>query len=220
MLAKSILSTEIQTLSPDDTGLTALSLMDDYKLSHLPLVCNNEFLGLISEGDVMQFADIDDTINNQHVVANRIFINESQHILDVFRLVAANKLTLIAVINDKNQYIGSITLQQLMLSFSAIDPIKDSGGIIVLQINLRDYNLVEIAGIVESNDTKIMGLYTHSEEDSMKLEVTVKMNSLDISAVINTFNRYNYTIKASFGQNDLDDLLRDRYEALMTYLSV
>lgn len=107
-----------------------------------------------------------------------------------------------------------------MQSFATIDPIKNAGGIIVLQINLRDYNLVEIAGIAEANDAKIMGLYTYSSDDSMKLEVTLKMNSLDISAILLTFSRYNYLIKASFGQSDLDNLLRDRYEALMSYLNI
>jgi hypothetical protein len=107
-----------------------------------------------------------------------------------------------------------------MQSFATIDPIKNAGGIIVLQINLRDFDLVEIAGIIESNDAKIMGLYTYSSEDSMKLEVTLKLNILDISTVLMTFNRYNYLIKASFGQTDLDNLLRDRYDALMSYLNV
>lgn len=203
-----------------DNGLTALTQMDEYKVSHLPIVSDAGFVGLLSESDVMQLQDTEIPFENLQTIFNQVFVEEERHILDVFRTVAAHNLSLLPVVNSKNQYVGCITVTQLMHSFATIDPIKNAGGIIVLQLNLRDYDLVEIAGIIESNDAKIMGLYTYSSSDSMKLEVTLKLNILDISAVLMTFNRYNYLIKASFGQSDLDNLLRDRYDALMSYLNV
>jgi CBS domain-containing protein len=220
MLAKTILTNELTPLRMSDTGLTALSQMDEYKVSHLPIVSDVGFIGLLSESDVMLLQNTETAFESLQIVFSQVFVGEEQHILDVFRLVAAHNLSLIPVVNVKNQYLGCITLPQLMQSFATIDPIKNAGGIIVLQINLRDFDLVEIAGIIESNDAKIMGLYTYSSEDSMKLEVTLKLNILDISTVLMTFNRYNYLIKASFGQTDLDNLLRDRYDALMSYLNV
>jgi acetoin utilization protein AcuB len=220
MLAKTILTTEITPLRMSDTGLTALSQMDEYKVNHLPVVTDAGLVGLLSESDIMQLQDTEEAFEKLQLAFSQVFVEEERHILDVFRIVAAHNLSLLPVVNAKNQYVGCITLQKLMQSFATIDPIKNAGGIIVLQINLRDYNLVEIAGIAEANDAKIMGLYTYSSEDSMKLEVTLKMNSLDISAILLTFSRYNYLIKASFGQSDLDNLLRDRYEALMSYLNI
>jgi CBS domain-containing protein len=220
MLAKTILTTEITPLRMSDTGLTALSQMDEYKVNHLPVVTDAGLVGLLSESDIMQLQDTEEAFEKLQLAFSQVFVEEERHILDVFRIVAAHNLSLLPVVNAKNQYVGCITLQKLMQSFATIDPIKNAGGIIVLQINLRDYNLVEIAGIAEANDAKIMGLYTYSSDDSMKLEVTLKMNSLDISAILLTFSRYNYLIKASFGQSDLDNLLRDRYEALMSYLNI
>lgn len=220
MLAKTILTKEIAPLLVSHTGLTALAQMDEYKVSHLPVVSDAGFIGLLSEGDVMQLQDTEVAFEKLQIAFSQVFVGEDQHILDVFRLVAAHNLSLMPVVNAKNQYVGCITVSKLMHCFATIDPIKNAGGIIVLELNLRDYDLVEIAGIIESNDAKIMGLYTFSSEDSMKLEVTIKLNVLDISTVLMTFNRYNYLIKASFGQADLDNLLRDRYDALMSYLNV
>ena len=57
--------------------------------------------------------------------------------------------------------------------------------------------------------------------DSTLIEVTLKLNRINIEAVIQTFNRFHYEIKAYYGENANDeDLLRDRYDSLMTYLNI
>ena len=49
----------------------------------------------------------------------------------------------------------------------------------------------------------------------------LKSTRTDLSSVLQTFNRYNYTIKASYMDNDsLSDMLDDRYEMFMRYLNV
>jgi hypothetical protein len=74
---------------------------------------------------------------------------------------------------------------------------------------------------VESNDTKILGLNLKSVHGSNKLEITLKLNRINIEGVIQSFGRFNYEIKAYFGENRKDDdLLLDRYDSLMAYLKV
>jgi hypothetical protein len=80
--------------------------------------------------------------------------------------------------------------------------------------------LSEIARIVESNDAKILSSYISSHIDSTKLEVTIKINRTDLSAIIQTFNRYNYTIKASFHQSEYVDDLKDRFDSFMSFLNI
>jgi len=52
------------------------------------------------------------------------------------------------------------------------------------------------------------------------LEVTIKINRTDLSAIIQTFNRYNYTIKASFHQSEYVDDLKDRFDSFMSFLNI
>ncbi len=83
-----------------------------------------------------------------------------------------------------------------------------------------DYSLSEIARIIESNDAKILSLFVHSWPESTKIEVTLKINRVELGAILQTFNRFNYNIKAIFSeQDDLDDL-RERYDSLMNYLNI
>ena len=94
------------------------------------------------------------------------------------------------------------------------------GGIVILEMSENDYSLSEITKIVESNDAKILNLCVTSHKDSTLMDVTFKLNVMDIVPVIQTFQRYNYKVKATFGQRDDLDELRDHYDALMNYLNI
>jgi len=142
-------------------------------------------------------------------------------VYDVLLVISDQKLTLLPVLNTKNQYMGVISLTDLVQKLSVITSMKNPGGIIILEVNQKDYLLTEIAGIVESNDAKILSLYVTSHPDSTKLEITIKVNSVDIGALLQTFSRYNYLVKASWSKEDsFSDGLQDRFDSLMNYLNV
>jgi len=124
------------------------------------------------------------------------------------------------VIDENDHYIGSILLTELVVNLSEITGINNPGGIIVLEMNIHDYSLSEIAQIVESNNNKIINSFVNTFNDSTRIEVTIKLNSVEIDAVIQTFIRYDYQIKASFTETDLNDNLSDRYNSLMNYLNI
>jgi hypothetical protein len=78
----------------------------------------------------------------------------------------------------------------------------------------------QIAQIVESNNAKILSSYIMSPTDSTKLEVTLKINQIELGRIIRTFERYDYIIKASYQKSDVDDDIQNRYESLMNFLKL
>jgi len=99
--------------------------------------------------------------------------------------------------------------------------VKTPGGVIVLELNVHDYSLAHIARIVEDNDAKILSCQVTSIPDSMKIEVSLKINRTDVTSIIQSFLRYDYTIKALYqSDNRNEDILRNHYEQLMMYLNV
>ena len=95
------------------------------------------------------------------------------------------------------------------------------GAVIVLEMNAHDYSLAQIARIVEDNDAKILSSHVTSLANSFKIEVTLKINQTDMSSIIRSFMRFDYTIKASFqGKNRYEDVLRENYDQFMLYLNV
>lgn len=220
MIAKQLISESIIPLKSSDTGSTALSMMDDYRVSHLPIVNNVDYLGLISNVDIYNLNNFDEPLGTLALSLPKPYVIEYDHFYEVVKLISYSKLTLVPVLDNNNKYLGSITLNILVKNFSKIAAINNPGGIIVLDINNNDYSLTEIAQIVESNSAKVLSLYVTSHPDSTKIEVTLKINKIDILPVLQTFNRYNYIVKASYSEKeDLDDL-RERFESLMNYLNV
>lgn len=221
MLAKDLLSDVVPALRTSDTGLKALSYMDIFRISHLPIVNNTEFLGLISDKDIYDLNMAEEPIGNHTLSLTRPFVYIHQHIYEVLETAAKLDLSLTPVLDTSNNYLGVITQSDLLKYFSELMAVKQPGAILVLELNINDYSLSQIAQIIEGNDAKILSLYISTPSDSTKMEVTIKINRADLTSIIQTFNRYNYDIKASFMDTELiSDMIDDRYEMFMRYLSV
>lgn len=221
MLAKDLISDVIPSLRTSDSGQKALYWMDIFRISHLPIVNNVDFLGLISDKDIYDHNMAEEPIGNHKLSLFSPYVNYSQHIYEVLELCSELQLSVIPVLDDENKYLGAITLSDLVYYFADVSALKQPGGIIVLELNAIDYSLSEIAQIVEGNDAKILSLYITSPAESTKMEVTIKVNRKDLTSILQTFMRYNYIIKASFmDENDLNSLYENRYDSFIKYLSI
>lgn len=220
MLAKDIISGSFLPLKKTDTGTNALLWMDEYKVIHLPVADNGEYLGILSESDIYSLQDPDDVVGKLTSSLKNISAFEDQHIYEVISLMSSYKLSLLPVVNEKNQFHGVITLSDLVRHFVQLTGAENPGGIIVLEVNEKDYLLTEIAGIVESNNAKIISLYLATHSDATQMEVTLKINTMDMEPILQTFNRYNYQILASFSEEDAHGDLKSRYDSLMRYLNI
>ncbi|HTX88984.1 MAG TPA: CBS domain-containing protein [Bacteroidales bacterium] len=220
MLAKQLISDSLMPLRTSDTGADALIFMDEYRVSHLPIVNNQEFLGLISDSDVYNRNNFDEPVGDHQLSLSQAYVFESQHIYDVIRTFASLKLTVLPVLDEKKNYLGCITLGKLVQAMAEMAALNNPGGIIVLEINEKDYVLTEIARIVESNDAKILSLYITSYSDSTKMDVTLKVNRIDVGAILQTFSRFNYIIKASFTEDTYFENIKERFDSLMNYLNI
>ena len=220
MVAKDLISDVIPPLKTSDSGSKALNWMNEFHVTHLPIVNEKQFLGLVSEEDILDLNDPDQPLGNHELSLFRPYIYEHQHIFEVIKLTAELKLSLVPVIDKDENFVGIISLENLVGYLAKVSAIKDPGGIIVLELNIKDYSLSEIARIVESNDTRIISLYLNTKPDSTKIEITLKINATDLKHIIATFERFDYHIKASYRETEhLDDLM-ENYEGLMRYLNI
>lgn len=220
MLAKELISDTILPLKTSDTGMIALNFMEEFRVSHLPIVNDNDFLGLISEADIYERGDYEEAIGNHTLGLYKPYVYSDQHVYDVIQQVHELKLSLIPVLDHQNHYLGSITLKCLVNYFARLTAVENPGGIIVLEMGVRDYSLSEISRLIETNGSTIMSLYVYPIPDSTRMEVTLKINRMDIGPIIQTLNRYNYNVKATFFEGDSGEALKDRYDALMKFINI
>lgn len=219
MIAKKLISDSLIPLRTSDTGDEALGMMNDFYVRHLPIVNNKQLLGVLSEDDILNY-DAKEAVGSYSLSLTRPYAKDSDHLYEVMRLLAQYKLTIIPVVDHESNYIGLITQEDLLRYFSNTGSFAEAGSIIVLEISKRDYALSEISRIVESENAAILSTFITSDPNSLKLEVTLKINKQNVQAIIATFERFNYQVKATFNESDYIDSLKDRYDALMAYLNV
>ncbi len=220
MRAEELISEIIPPLKYSETGEKALNWMNEFRVSHLPVVKGNQLIGLLAENDVYDMPDPTLRLDECFLSLPKTFIYSNRHAYEVMKLIADSKITVVPILDENNEYIGCTDLLFLMSQITAVVSIKEPGGILVLMMNKHDYSLTEIARIVEENNAKILSSYITSAIDSTEIEVTIKINTTDLDRIIHTFNRYDYIIKASFAKGNFQDDLKRRYGELMNYLNM
>ncbi len=220
MLVGDLITDEIPPLKITDTVELALDWMEQFKVSHLVVVNNRELIGVVSEADLMDYEHPDEQINVSKLHLMRPVIHHYQHTYDLIKLMNSLNLTLIPVIDDKELYKGCITLKGIVQNMSNMISVQNPGGVIVLELNQNDYSVTQIGSIVEGNNAKILSLHISSTAESTKLEVTIKVNREDLSAIVQTFNRYNYSVKAAFQDSSFEKGMNDRLDEFMHFLNI
>jgi CBS domain-containing protein len=193
--------------------------MDEFKVSHMPVVDDGQFKGMISESDIMDANAPGSTIAEVDADLERAFVGANQHIYYVIRKLAATDLSCIAVLDDDEKYVGCITLSDMVVKFEDLAVINQPGGILVIRLKNMDYSLARIAHIVESNDVKILSSYIFNRKDTGVIDLTLKVNREDLSPVIQSLERNDYEVVASFYEATQSDDLKGRYDELMRYIN-
>jgi len=220
MLAEELIVDNIPPLSKNDTGETALRWMDEFKIMHLSVVENKNFLGTISESDVLGMTDLSEKIGSYMELLNPAFVTQRQHIFEVVKVVNDRKLSIIPVLDANEKYAGSITIAQVMEIIADMPVANNPGGVIVLELNYNDYSLEAIARIIEENNTKILGTFITSHPDSTKMKLTIKVNTVDIRAIVSSLQRHEYSITYFEDSGDFNDDLKDRFDSFMNFLNL
>ncbi len=211
---------DLNTVSPGDTVETVLLWMEESKLSQLPLVDEKgELQGLVFEEDLLA-ADPDLKIADLKVMRPVAYVKSSQHYYDVIKLLAETGLSMVPVITEEKEYLGAISLKEVIRALGGTATMSEPGAVIVLEVRQRDYSLLQIANIVEGNDCKILSSYITSYKESEFMDVTLKLNNSNIDGVLQTFSRYSYVVKESFQESNYQDVLRRRYDELMNYINM
>lgn len=220
MIARNIISQSIPPLKQTDTGQKALSWMSEFFLQQLPVVDGTKFLGIITEYDILDQKDPEAAIEDMPLKLTDIKIAETDHIYEAIKAMQKSKLSIMPVVDAQDKYLGIITQESLINFFASASALQEPGGIVVLEVNQNDYVLTEIAQIVEANDASILNLYVNQVPNSSGLEITLKLNRADLEAIIQAFERYEYSVKAFYQEEDYSEFLQERYDSLMNYLNI
>lgn len=219
MLTRQLISNAIPYLRREDKVYQALQLMNDYHVSHLPVVEEEKYLGIISEEQLLHS---DEEINLSELPmpeSGGTTVQANDHFLKAIQVAVQKNQSIVPVV-EENQMVGIVTYTDLLRNASDFMSLGQPGALIVLEIENRAYSFTEINRIVESNDAQITQLNTFTDPETGLMQVTIRLNKTEVSAVLATFQRYEYNVKYYFGEELYENELRGNYDNLMHYLNI
>ena len=219
MLTRNLQTQTLPYLRLSDKVYQALELMNENHVAHLPIVDGDKYAGLISESDLSLAENDHSTLDQFQQSISNISVKDDEHVLRAIQIAVENALTVVPIVGEDNELLGVVTYPDLLKYSSEFMSLNEPGGLIVLEMENKDYSFNEISRLVESNDAQITQLNTSTQENGLT-QVTIKINKLEISDVIATFQRHDYNVKYYFGEEMYENELRTNYDNLMNYLKI
>ena len=220
MLVSDISDQNFPQVSLTDKVSFALQLMDDYDIQHLPVVTTDEkFTGLISKDDLLD-ADDNAPVTSLHHQLIHASVLPQEHFLSAIKLATHADVSIVPVVAKSGELHGIVTLKNLVRSINTFCSIEEPGAVIVLEMDKRNFSFGELSRLVETNDAFITQLNTHIQPATGLLLATIKINKTEVSDIIASLQRYDYTIVYYFGEELYENELKENYDLLMNYLNI
>ncbi|MDR1556935.1 MAG: CBS domain-containing protein [Tannerellaceae bacterium] len=219
MLMKDFITKEFPVLKKSDTVEYALSVMDELKVRHLPVVADEIYQCLLSEKDLLAMPDPAAPVNDPVLFAPSI--SHSGHLHEIMARMVRYHLTVLPVVSPGGRYKGVITRDRILEVLSDLCNAEAAGSVVVVGLTPRDYVLSDIARIIEANNAHVLNLLSNTDSDTGRLIITIKIDLEDATPIIRSFERFNYTVLYHFMKRGMvDDVLQRRMDELLFYMNM
>jgi CBS domain-containing protein len=219
MFCKEILIKDIPVLKQGDSGLHAAALMDELKLSHLPVVADGSYIYLFSERDIAEMKNPEAEIENTCFYAP--CVREESSVVEALQVMSKDLLTLLPVVAGNGEYAGAIILPVLIESLSEMSNTGSEGALIAVELNRQEFILSQIIHLIEVNRAKVLSLFSYIDKETGNQILLFKIDLEDASPVIRSLERFNYPVKY-YRQKQMfpDEILQKRANELIHYIEL
>ena len=146
-----------------------------------------------------------------------VFTTPQAHLYDIVGQLVAAEVDALPVV-DEGTYMGCVNAHSIVHFLAEQSHWAAKGGVVVLEVPERDLSISEVARLAEGAGTRVIACTTSHAQDSSNVEVTLKVQTEDIEPVIATFQRFGYSIQSFLHAPELEEEMRERYEAFMRFL--
>ena len=211
----------IPILKPEDDIAKATALLDDQAVNQLPVVHEEQFQGFITSD--MLFDDVFDhsTVGEYQLNPDKCIVYSNQHFYEVVKAFSDCELSMLALIDENQEYLGAFDAQDLLKAFSKTTAVQSLGSIIEISVKQIDYSLSEITRLIESDGVKIIGCFLQNDDnDSNFIRLTLKLDRKDATRTVATLERFSYNVVSLFQEASVASYDKERLDALLRYLDI
>lgn len=213
------ITNDLKTVTLTDKISKVKSLFNQTVFTHVPVIEERKLLGLISKNEIDALEDEQQKLKEVQYLFESFFVFEEVNWFDLLKNFAINETNILPVLNKQKIYIGYYELTDILHFFNNTPFLKQDGTILVVSKRKDDYSLSQVAQIVEQNNAKLYGAFV-SKIKNDTVEVTIKLSTIHINEILQTFRRYNYDIVFSLEEDEYLNDLKERSEYLQKYLNI
>ncbi|MGY5352290.1 CBS domain-containing protein [Wenyingzhuangia sp. IMCC45533] len=213
------ISTDHITVKPNNSVLQTLSVFDEINYTHLPIIKHQKLVGNVAKEDLSCVDDPSKTLDELEYIHSFFFAKEDDTLLELFSNFAINNTNILPIVNLQHNYVGYIDLNDMLDCFADTPFLNTEGNIILLEKNTTAYSMSEVCQIVESNDNSVLGCFLFHQTDE-KTQITLKVKSVNINELVQSFRRYDYTILNNLTEDSYLEDLKKRSEYFIKYLNI
>ena len=222
MIASELISDNLPSVKSTDSAWTVLGWMSEFKIYQLPIVDERTFMGLISEDEILDAADLMLPVGKilQSFQKKGTYVYEHNHIYEVVGAMNNFNLEVLPVLSPEDVYLGLITLRDVVDHLGTLFALEEPGSILILEVPQNSFMLSEIGRIAESENAKVISFYVSPSQGGAAYSVTLKVNMEDITRLVASFNRFNYKVVSTYAKKELPQNYQRNLDALMNFLDI
>jgi hypothetical protein len=219
MLAAKLINTSFPSVHLLDKASFALQLMEDYDLQHLCVVTDEKLVGIVDKNTLLDTHEttVIAALQDDFVIAS---VHADEHFLAGAKLLSLHELSMLPVVSTTADLLGVISAKHMLAHLTSYVGADNEGGVIVLEMERRQYSFGEIVRLIETNDAYVTQLNTATDPQTGMLLVTIQINRIEVSTIVATFQRYDYSVKYYFGEENYQNELKENYNHLLSYLNM
>ena len=221
MQAYQFINNMIPPLKITDKVKMGLSWMEEIRTNILPVVEGGVFKGLITDEMMYNLNDPELLIGEVDLDTVGCFVFRDKHIYDVLKVSSEFHLTMVAILDRENNYLGVVTIEDAIAAFADTISIQTEGGVLILSMLMTEYSLFDIARVIESENAKVLSSFiTGDPLDENKIKVTLKIDKPELRHIKATLERFGYQVIDHYQEEVGISREQDRLGNLMRFLDI
>lgn len=207
------------TVKSTHTIQQVLAVFNGVAYTHVPVTKGNKLIGSVAKEDLITLDDVSQKLSEVEYLYEFFFAKPTDNLLELFSNYAVNDTSVLPVIDDDNSYVGYLDFNDLLGCFADTHFLSSEGSIVLLEKNSNAFSMSEVCQITESNSNTVLGCFVFNETEE-KTQLTLKVKSVNINELIQSFRRYDYTILNKLTEDSYLEELKNRSEYFIKYLNI
>ncbi len=184
--------------------------------TQFPVLDKGNFVGFVHRSHFSAYP----TAPSLDYVAAGSKVYDHQHLYHVLKISAQHQGAYVAVLNKTEEYLGSITLENMLQAITQELSLETHGQLMLLTVTKQQYNLQEIIYLLDSEKAQLIGLQVQEEEDLVKISLHLHTTG-SYQAITDTLRRFNYQVHFEHDKQWVSSETEQRnLNLLMKYLKI